>query len=68
MSDKDTDEEFTAKVLKALGKWFDTEKLKEHGFSLDGSVCDDCVFEFVLQHEDGADEPFCRLEKEEKTN
>ena len=61
--DSDSDDEFLDKVLKALSRWFDAGKLRDAGFSHDARVGDEFVMEFVLRHEDGCDEPFCRLEK-----
>lgn len=63
IKDEDSDEEAIKKIAEALKDWFYPEKLLEAGLHFDNNVCDDQVWELDISHEDGADEPFGRLER-----
>jgi hypothetical protein len=63
VKDSDSDEEILKKIAEALKDWFVPEKLLKAGLQFDNNVSDDYVWELDLAHEDGASEPFGRLER-----
>lgn len=66
--ESDTDEEAIKKVAKSLDKWFDTDKLLKAGLAFDRAICDDQIMELIFEREDGAPEPFGRLEKRDESH